>query len=61
MATYQVSVMIETLDGNDEESAVEQAVRDLAAEHSGHHGFAALIAAIYLLNLRIGRHRPWCL
>ena len=33
MATYHVSVIIETPDGNDEEDEVELAVRDLAAEH----------------------------
>jgi len=32
MASYQISVMIETPDGDDEEHEVEQAVRDLAAE-----------------------------
>ena len=34
MATYNVSMMIEIPDGiDDEENEVEQAVRDLAAEH----------------------------
>ena len=33
MATYHVSVIIETPDGNDEENEVEQAMLDLAAEH----------------------------
>ena len=33
MATYHVSVIIETPDGNDEENDVEQAMLDLAAEH----------------------------
>ena len=34
MATYHVSVIIETPDENDdEENDVEQAMRDLAAEH----------------------------
>jgi hypothetical protein len=33
MATYHVSVIIDTPDGNDEENEVEQAMLDLAAEH----------------------------